>query len=267
MRIIIKNANFSVYGLTDISGLVSTLVSNYGGLTNANKASVETFLRALGADGSNSIWPKIRHLYMPCLAVSTDADANSLYDIITGGSYPKSNPSTTVVIEDKKGVEPAVMAGGGEGIGYYSLTEDALTDNTMSFFVSYTRALGHDLQNSSGIQTQLGSIVFKWENTVMNIAVIGGSNNCTIEKPEGFATPNWVVMTAKDNGSRTVVSADGETTTSILTSDNTTYFNLANGYCCTSICGVCAGLTAAEARIISAAIGEFVSGFGILNTV
>jgi len=264
MRIIIKNADFSVYGLVDISGLMSTIVSNYGGLTDANKAPVEAFLRSLGADGSNGIWPKIKHLYMPCLAVSTDADSNSLYDIITEGTYPKSYPSTTVVIEDKKGVEPASMAGGTEGIGYSSLT-DGLTDSSMSLFASFTLALGHPLQSSSGAQVQLGEIVFKWEASVMSCAVIGGST-ASIPKATGFDTPNWIVMSAKDNGSRVIVCDDDELTTSVLTStNNTTYFNLAKGYCCTSICGVCDGLTAAEARIVSSAIRTFTTDFGILN--
>lgn len=263
MRIIIKNADFSVYGIADISGMMSTLIANYGGLTESNKAPVEAFLRALGADGSNNIWSKIKHLYMPCLAASTDADANSLYDIITRGTYPKTSASTTVVIENKKGVEPASMASSTEGIGYYSLT-DGLTDTSMSIFASFTKALGHNLQSSSGVQVQLGEIAFKWESTVMSCAVIGGST-ASISKASGFSTPNWIVMSAKDNGNRVIVCDDGEATTSVLTSSNTTYFNLAKGYCCTSICGVCAGLTAAESRIISSAIRTFTTDFGILN--
>ena len=269
MRIIIKNANFSVYGISDISGLMNTLMSKFHGITSSNKASVEAFLRALGVDGSNNIWSKIKHLYMPCLGIPDDGD-NALYDIIGGSNFPKTDYATTATIEAKRGVVPTSR---GSTIGTVALS--GITAANQSFFASFTRYSLQSIGQSSGVQVQLGSnstgLGAKWENTVMTSAYMGDSSvKIEVSKDTGFSTPNWIVLSCRENGSRKMICADNNTTSSTLESSLTVapaVAHLAKGYVCTSIFGICDGLTASEASTVSSAISTFITAFGIENTV
>lgn len=272
MRVIIKNADFSVYGISDMSPLMNKLVDNYGGLTSSNKSSVEAFLRALGADGGNGIWNKIKYLYMPCLAASTDTASAALLDIKTAldttpSSYPCINPDSgiTPVFENKRGVRQSTLSTANAGIGQLT-TSYTMSDSTMSLFAGFTKSYTKNLTGGSGAQIYLANIIFKWESDGMFCGL--DNNNCIkISETGALNNPDWIVMSAKSSGSRLVVSRGGEGTTSAVTaSDHFTYFNMARGWCCTSFAAVCEGLTYDEARSISTAIGTFVTDFGILNT-
>lgn len=273
MRVIIKNADFSVYGISDMSPLMNKLVDNYGGLTSSNKSSVEAFLRALGADGGNGIWNKIKYLYMPCLAASTDTASAALLDIKTAldttpSSYPCINPDSgiTPVFENKRGVRQSTLSTANAGIGQLT-TSYTMSDSTMSLFAGFTKSYTQNLTGGSGAQVFLANIIFKWEADGM-FCGLDNNNYIKISETGALNNPDWIVMSAKSSGSRLVVSRGGEGTTSAVTasSSHLTYFNMARGWCCTSFAAVCEGLTYDEARSISTAIGTFVTDFGILNT-
>lgn len=266
MRIIIKNADFSVYGIADISGLMSTLRSKFGGITNSNQQVVEDFLRALGADGSNGIWAKLKHLYMPCLALTTDSHA--LYDIITGVDYPMNNAAYAAVIEEKRGVRPATL-GNTTGIGSMSVASDGLTAANMSMFTAFCQSTTKAIGTSSGMISILGSVCTKWENTGVNATYIDNSDvKINVANTTLFSTPNWAVLSCRENSARTLYTKNGNDTAgtleSYLSSPDTAY--MARGWCCTSIFGICNGLTSSEASAVSSAISTFLTAFGIENT-
>lgn len=277
MRVIIKNADFSVYGIADMSGLMSTLMTKFGGITSENKSVVEDFLRALGADGSNNIWSKIKHLYIPCLGITSDGD-DALYDIISGNNFHKNGAVATSKIYDKRGVGVTTYGTEkGQTIGTESVS--GITADNQSYFASFTRyphQTSSVLSSSSGTQVVLGTInpatgiAGKWEVANMTCPYMGDSTkNIQVANPSGFSSPNWIVLSCRENGSRTMYTADGHTTSSALESYASApgVAHISAGYVITSIFGVCAGLTASEAEAVSSAISTFVTAYGIDNTV
>ena len=252
MRVIIKNADFQVYGLGDISGLLSEVSSKFGGISDITP--VETFFRALGADGSNEIWPKIKCLYMPCLGVPTDG-ANALYDIIGKENYPGSN----YTIEAKRGVSPTTL---GQSIGESSIPS-GIDDSNMSFFGVITQSSRQTLGSSSGEAMRVGGIIINWQS--VSFVLTDETNPLLMIPSGGFLNPIPFVLTSPENGMRTLIGKQGQNTAEISKTIN--YFNLSGrtSWADSSILAICSGLTAEDANVVLTALNSFITDYGVVS--
>lgn len=257
MRIIIKNADFSVYGLADIGDLMSEVTAKFGGITDP--APVEAFFRSLGADGSNSIWSKINHLYMPCLGVPADG-ADALYDVIGKQNFPGSD----YTVEAKRGVGPTILGG---TIGEDDLPS-GMDNSNMSYFCVLAQSARQTLSSSSGRAVSCGGIYVLWEkaSNVTFATVYDGTKGASIYDPgASFNSPQIVIVTAPSNGTRTIMGADNVNTTAAEKNSDTFHLSGWGSWVDTAIFAVCTGLTAEDAAIISEALSTFIADFGVVS--
>lgn len=253
MRVVIKNADFHVYGLKDISELLSEVQAKFGGI-GSDINVVESLFRSLGADGSNDIWPKIKNLYLPVLGLSTDGD-NALYDVIEKTNYPGSN----YVIEEKRGVSPRTLGG---TIGSKA-TNANITTSGASFFFICTQSSRQTLGSSSAQMCAFYGMDIIWEKTQLKV---NGGNTTTLSIPNraAFSAPGYIVVSAEENGTRHC-AARGETLNGTLSVKVAT--DILSGYgswAATSLLACCEGLTSAECGVIATALDTFITDFGIL---
>lgn len=256
MRIVLKNAKFNVYGLADISELLSEVSSNYGGITDI--APVETLFRSLGADGSNNIWGKINRLYMPVLGVPGDG-IKALYDIIT----KKNFPGTGYTIEAKRGVSPTSL---GDSIGSLKLTDTILQEN-QSVFTIFTQSARQSLGNSSGVLSSFRGATISWQKAA--IKIIGhNSTSKDLTNSTAFTRANYAVISKDEDGSRTFFAHEeqsaGALSVNMASSNEYLYLSGTSAWAATSLFALCDGLTSAEAAIVAAALDKFITDFGIL---
>lgn len=251
MRIIVKNADFNVYGLNDITGLMEEITTNYGGISDT--APIEHFVKALGADGSNAIWGKIKALYMPVLSASTDG-LNAFYDII---GKEKLNVTNAYTIEASRGVGPTNF---GSSSGEF--TKGGMTQDGASMFGLVTKSPRQSISSNAGILSILYNMKFNW--SVSTVSVQDGTNTATINHTDGFTKPVAYALTAKESGGRTLFSKGQTKTNASLSATPDSFYVYAGSYCDISIFGMCEGLTSEEAAIIEAAIDTFVTEFGVL---
>lgn len=257
MRIIIKNADFSIYGLADIGDLMSEVTAKFGGITDT--APVEAFFRSLGADGSNSIWSKINHLYMPCMGVPADG-ADALYDVIGKQNFAGSN----YTVEAKRGVGPTTLGG---TIGTGDLPS-GMDNSNMSYFCVIAQSARQTLSSSSGAATACGGIYVNWQKaTNYTLAEVSdGTTSASIfDTGASFNSPQIVIVTAPSNGTRTIMGADYVNTAESEKQSNTFHISGWNSWTDTAIFAVCTGLTAEDAAIISAALSTFITDFGVVS--
>lgn len=257
MRVILKNTTFNVYGLSDISGMLSKISDNYGGIGD-DIAKVETFLRALGADGSNDIWTKIKALHMPCLAAATDG-SKAVYDIISD-TIPTGPANYT--IEEKRGIGPTTMGGTTGNI------VASISNALISGFTVATKSARQSLSSSAAAVSTLGYYRFMWDKTAAKVTV-NSNPFASVSSQSEFTVPKSMALSCKENGYRTLATSDGVTnpTSDSDTADLTRYVIAGDScWCDIAIMGVCEGLTAEEAPIVAAALDAFAASFGVLST-
>lgn len=253
MKIIIKNADFEVYGITDISGLLTEVQNKFGGITDITP--VEKFFRALGADDSNPIWSKIKRLYMPCLGMPTDG-ANALYDIIGKNNFPGSN----FKIEAKRGVTPTTQGG---SIGWDNLPA-GISNSNLSFFFIITQRTDLSIGSSAAEVINMGGIQVQWEKNIFRMS--NNSIETSVAQSGGFTSPQPGVVSSPENGYRsTIGSADYVKTTAIQPS--TTKFSLSGTrtYADTAVLAICDGLTSTEMSTVLDALNNLISDYGIVS--
>lgn len=253
MRTIIKNTNFSVYGIKDMTELLAEVQSKFGGISDITP--VENFFRALGADDSNSIWSKIKRLYMPCLGIPTDG-ANALYDIIGKNNFPGSN----FKIEAKRGVTPITQ---GSSIGLDNLPSD-INNSNLSFFFITTQRTDVSIGTSAAEVLYLGGIQVHWERNIFRLA--NNSIEASIAQSGGFTSPQPGVVSIPENDRRSIIgSADIINTTAVATT--TTNFSLSGTrtYADTAVLAICEGLTSNEISTVLNALNDLISDYGIIS--
>lgn len=253
MRIIIKNADFEVYGVADISGLLTEVQNKFGGITDITP--VEDFFRALGADGSNEFWSKIKALYMPCLGIPTDG-ANALYDIIGKSNYPGNN----FTVESKRGVGPTTL---GSNIGSASLP-DGLDNSNLSYFLIVTQSSRQTLGSSSACLTSVGGLNNVWMNENLNVS--DGNLTKAVTITGGFTTPQPLIVTSPVNSQRTVIaSANVAGQTGVEKKSNTFYLSGIDAWADTALLAICDGITADDIQTIMPALQNFIRDYGIVS--
>lgn len=253
MRVIIKNANFEVYGVADISGLLAEVQNKFGGITDITP--VENFFRALGADGSNGLWSKIKALYMPCLGIPTDG-ANALYDIIGKSNYPGNN----FTVEPKRGVGPTTL---GSYIGSASLP-DGLDNSNLSYFLIVTQSSRQTLGSSSGDFTTVGGIDNNWRGA--NLVISDRVNTKVVVCTGGFTTPQPLIVTSPVNSQRTVIaSANVAVQTGVEKKSNTFYLSGLESWADTALLAICDGITADDIQTIMPALQNFIREYGVVS--
>ena len=253
MRVIIKNADFEVYGVVDISGLLAEVQNKFGGITDITP--VENFFRALGADVSNGFWSKIKALYMPCLGIPTDG-ANALYDIIGKSNYPGNN----FTVEPKRGVGPTTL---GSNIGSASLP-DGLDNSNLSYFLIVTQSSRQTIDSTSSGFTQIGGIGNAWQNGYFNVS--DGVNQRAVRLTGGFTTPQPLIMTSPVNSQRTVIaSANVAGQTGVEKKSNTFYLSGIESWADTALLAICDGITADDIQTIMPALQNFIREYGVVS--
>lgn len=255
MRIILKNANFEVYGLNSISELMNDIATNFGGISDLSP--IEHFVKSLGADGSNGIWGKIKGLYMPVLATSTDAE-KVFYDIIGKGILKVIEGS--YVIEEKRGVSPNPI---GISLAQGMEIPAGISNDGVSMFGLVTKSPRLNLQNSAGQLHELLGMRFKWENSAGNSIWDASNDFIQVANETAFTIPAKFVLTSVENGTRTFLSNGLSASGSLLPEGSIFSFGR-SVYCDISIFGICEGLTSSEASVIENAIDTFVTEFGVL---
>ena len=255
MRIIVKNAKFQVYGLDDVSAILNRISDNYGGATSID--AVRALLVALGADGSNDIWGKIKALYLPVLSVPTDG-ANALYDVISEDGYPGEN----YTIETKRGIRPTTL---GTNIGRDATYPAGMTSAGISLFAVATLSSAQSLSGSSGVFTAVGDLKLTWRLSTIDVDSGRDSSQVQIANATGFTKPVPVAVSCIENGERTVVAPGGTNHNTLAASTLLDlYLSGSNAWCATAILGVCEGLTATEASAVVSALSTFITDFGVL---
>lgn len=253
MRAIIKNTNFSVYGIKDISELLAEVQSKFGGISDITP--VENFFRALGADGSNPIWSKIKRLYMPCLGIPTDGE-NALYDIIGKNNFPGSN----FKIEAKRGVTPTVTAG---SIGLANLPT-GINNSNLSFFFIITQRTDISIGTSAAEVIYMGGIQVQWEKNIFRMS--NNSIETSITQSGGFTSPQPAVVSIPENGMRsTIGSADIVNTTAIEISNTNFSLSGTRTWADTAVLAICDGLMPSEISTVLDALNALITDYGIVS--
>ena len=252
MRIIIKNADFSVYGLADIGDLMSEVTAKFGGITDS--APVEAFFRSLGADGSNNIWGKIKALYMPCLGVPADG-ADALYDIIGKQNYPGSS----YTVESKRGVGPTTM---GSNIGALTVPPELVDDSLSGFFI-VTQSARQTLGSSSSNLIAIGGISVVWNKGAL--AFNDGSVTVGLPVADNFNSPQFGVLSKKTNGVRTIMAKDTSKTSAVAKVSNTYCLSGPSSWADTAVYAICENLTSDDAAIVASALDTFITDFGVVS--
>lgn len=259
MRVIIKNADFEVYGIADISGLLAEVQNKFGGITDITP--VKNFFCALGADGTNPIWSKIKRLYMPCLGIPADG-ANALYDIIGKNNFPGSN----FKIEAKRGVSPTTQDGG--SIGLDNLPS-GIGNSNLSFFFIVTQRTDLSISSSAGEVLNLGGIKVDWEKELGGNYRFRLSNNSvgdSVVQSGDFTSPQPGVVSIPENGSRTMIaSANIVNTTTVETSTTTFSLSGIRTWAETAVLAICDGLTSSEISTVLDALNNLISDYGIVS--
>lgn len=253
MRVIIKNTNFSVYGIKDISELLTEVQSKFGGISDITP--VENFFRALGADDSNPIWSKIKALYMPCLGIPTDG-ANALYDIIGKSNYPGTN----FTVESKRGVGPSTL---GSNIGSASLP-DGLDNSNLSYFLIVTQSSRQTLASSSGCFTSIGDIYNVWANG--RFSVSDGDETKNVTFTGGFVTPQPLIVTSPINSQRTAIASENVAVqTGVEKKSDNFYLSGIDAWADTALLAICDGITADDIQTIMPALQNFIRDYGVVS--
>lgn len=253
MRIVLKNAKFNTYGLADISDLLEEVSSNYGGISDMTP--VETLFRALGADGSNQIWGKIKNLYMPVLAVPGDG-IKSMYDIITKDNYPAQN----YTVETGRGIAPTTL---GNTIGSMSC-DTSITNDNISLFTIFTQSSRQTLGSSSSVIINNHGITITWLKATISITGddYSGDDKMSLTNSTQFTRANYVALSRSENGARTAVSYGTQDSHQMEPASGNTNITI-GGWAATSLLAICDGLTSEEAVIVGTALNNFITGFGI----
>ncbi len=253
MRVIIKNADFQISGMKDISKLLNEVQTNFGGVGD-NIGIVENLFRALGAGGNNGIWAKIKNLYMPVLSIPSDG-INALYDIIAKTDYPGSN----YTIETKRGVSPTTLGG---TIGSKASSAE-ITTSGASFFCVGTQSSRQTLTGASGALCQVHGIAFSWQKN--NFRVSGASSTfLTVPNSDQFTKPCYMAVSADTNGVRHCVTSGGYIDGALTAGSADDVLSGISSWAATAILACCEGLTPGECDIIANALDTFITDFGVL---
>lgn len=238
-----------------VQTIVNKIKAKMSGVGNKETA-VYNLIDALGADTpSSGIWSKIKALYIPCLAVTADAD-NVFYDIISDTVQTEAN---SYKIEAKRGVMPETK---GQSLSTHSLSVTA--DNT-SMFGIVTQRTDATLGSSSGVFASFNGLNLNWQTQGMScISASDTTSKIVTSTISDFAnTPEAFALSAASGGSRTFVTNE-ESKTGSLSFTTTDNYRLASAsYAALSVFGVCDGLTAAEAATVHSALQTFVTAYGI----
>lgn len=249
MRLVLKNATFNTYGFTDSEPIVEEIADNYGGIGGRIDV-VRNFINALGADGTNDIWTKIKYLYMPVLSIPEDG-IKAMYDIIRKENYPASY----YTVESNRGVGPTTL---GSTIGQLILPSDLVDDDSLSGFCVFTQSSRQTLGSSSGLAISFCGLDVTWTSNAISF---GGTSVAT---STGFTAPQLIVFSKKVNGGRTVIGRDDDTTaTTTAKSSDVISISGPQSWMDTSIFALCKNLTPEEAVVVADALNDFIDDFGI----
>ena len=253
MRVIIKNADFQISGMKDISKLLNEVQTNFGGVGD-NIGIVENLFRALGAGGNNGIWAKIKNLYMPVLSIPSDG-INALYDIIAKTDYPGSN----YTIETKRGVSPTTLGG---TIGS-KVSSAEITTSGASFFCVVTQSSRQTLGSSSGVFSQAYGITINWEKNDFRVSG-ASSTSLTVSHSDQFTKPCYLAVSADTNGVRHCVTRGGYLDGALTAGSAYDMLSGSSSWASTAVFACCEGLTPGECDIIASALDTFITDFGVL---
>ena len=80
MNIIVKNADFSAVSIGKYASQeVRELLSVYSNISESQIIAINTFLLSIGYGEDNSVWAKMKHLFLPCVSSNLD---EALYDLV-----------------------------------------------------------------------------------------------------------------------------------------------------------------------------------------
>lgn len=80
MNIVVKNADFSAVSIGKYASQeVRELLSAYSSITENQIMAINTFLLSIGYGEDNSVWTKMKHLFLPCVSANLN---EALYDLV-----------------------------------------------------------------------------------------------------------------------------------------------------------------------------------------
>lgn len=256
MKVIFNNSSLVFKGYKESIKLleVYSRISSY--LTNAssNVTAVKRLLYDLEIDNPTGIWSRIKVLYLPVLAKTTDSD-KAFYEVISNKVIAESN--ATVV--EKRGVYPMRV-----NEGFASHTVSGLDIADVSMFGVTTQRTDTTLQNSSAGVCSVNGYAIYWENTGTSLyksnthyIMVNGSTNFAL-------VPQTFCLSSESGGERTLCTREGAESGSVPFGSGSTSYRLADrSYAAISVFGLGVGITVEDAAKINAALIQFADSFGI----
>lgn len=240
-----------------VQDVVDKIKAKLSGVGNKETA-VYNLINALGASSPNSgIWSKIKAFYIPCLAIPSDG-GNVFYDIISDSVMTESN---SYQIEAKRGVMSTIANNPLSDINLSGIT----ADNT-SMFAVVTQRTDTTLGSSASMCIRANNLVLSWKKNGSSVgdAIDPNTRNITTDAITEFASePETFVVSAMDDGNRTLITNEGAATGTIEFTVLNFYCLCYRSYAVTSLFGLTDGLTASEAATVSNAIKAFITAYGI----
>lgn len=233
---------------------VYSRISSY--LTNAssNVTAVKRLLSDLEIDNPTGIWSRIKVLYLPVLAKTTDSN-KAFYEVISNKVIAESNAT----VAEKRGVYPTEKSG-----SFSSRTVSGLDIADVSMFGVTTQRTDATLQSSSAGVCSVNEYAIFWENIGTSIYK-SGTHYIRVNGSTNFAlVPQTFCLSSESGGERTLCTREGTESGSVpFGSGSTSYRLAANSYAAISVFGLAVGITVEDAVKINTALIRFADSFGI----
>lgn len=256
MKVIFNNSLLVFKGYKESTKLleVYSRISSY--LTNAssNATAVKRLLYDLEIDDPTGIWSRIKVLYLPVLAKTTDSD-NAFYEVISNEVIAELNAT----IAEKRGVYPAEKGG-----LFAPHTVSGLDIADVSMFGVTTQRTDVTLGNSSAGVCSVNRYAIYWEKTGTSLykpethyIKVEGSTNYAL-------VPQTFCLSSESGGERTLCTREGAKSGTVPSESGSTSYRLAHeSYAALSVFGLAVGITVEDAAKINAALIRFADNFGI----
>lgn len=241
-----------------VQDVVDKIKAKMSGVGNKETA-VYNLINALGASTPTSgIWSRIKALYIPCLAITTDAN-NVFYDIIAD-TVQTDGATDSYKIEAKRGVMPTTA---GDALGQVSLS--GITADNTSMFAIVTQRTDTTLSSSASFVAIGNGVRLMWKANGSCVCLNANDSNKIITGAiaDFASSPETFVLSAVSGGSRTFITNEGTETGNVEFTASEKYQLAGASYAATSLFALADGLTASEAETISTALQTFITAYGI----
>ena len=256
MKVIFNNSSLVFKRYNESTKLLEVYSRISSHLTNAssNVTAVKRLLCDLEIDDPTGIWSRIKVLYLPVLAKTTDSD-KAFYEVISNKVIAESN----AIVAEKRGVYPTTIPG---EFGSHPVSGVDIAD--VSMFGVTTQRTDTTLQTSSAGVCGVNGYAIFWEKggttiykNLTHYIVVQGSTNFAL-------VPQTFCLSSESGGKRTLCTREGAKSGSVPFGSGSTSYSLAVGsYAAISVFGLAVGITVEDAAKINTALIRFADSFGI----